>query len=75
MSDDKKDIVCDGCFHITPAEDHPRTKEHWCNKYKSRVLHIGYHPHLRRLLICEKEDGKKIEKFNRYTALTKRSNE
>lgn len=69
MSEDKNDIFCDGCFHLRPPESHPDTKEHRCNKYECPVLHLGYHPHLRRLLVYEKKGGKEIIKFNRYTAL------
>lgn len=46
-------LFCDNCEHlsITENEQHrlkmrDHVVDHMCNKYKVRVMHLGFHPHI-----------------------------
>ena len=54
---------CDNCEHLSPTENEQRQlkmKEHlnvhhMCQKYKVRVMHLGFHPHIVPCEQCQKD--------------------
>ena len=60
---------CDGCVHLSHTDEEQglvdridiaqgstsyAPVDHICNAYGARVKHGGYHPHLQRLVYCDK---------------------
>lgn len=54
---------CDNCEHLSPTEHEQRqlkmkehlNVDHMCNKYKVRVMHLGFHPHIVPCAQCQKD--------------------
>ena len=47
-----KDFCPSDCINLDVPEKHPKTDYHRCMKYKTRVIHGGYHPDLLRCAEC-----------------------
>ena len=59
-------IFCDPeCAHLSLKEkDQANTKQpHICKKYKTKLLHKQFHPHLIRLDICTYDTFLKIKRY------------
>lgn len=54
---------CDNCEHLSPTEYEQRklkkkqhiNVDHMCNKYKVRVMHLGFHPHIVPCEYCQQD--------------------
>ncbi len=42
----------DNCKYLNPPENHPYTKGHYCELFKTALFHLNYHPRLCRNENC-----------------------